>query len=937
MSRVVNPVAIKAVAARQLGGLLGNPLGYVFILAFVAATAAAIFLIGGDSFLARNIADLQPLHAAMPWLLVVLLPALAMGSWAQERELGTEELLLTMPLSTLDAVLGKWVAIVVYFTLALLCSLSNVVVLAWLGSPDAGLIAANYLGWWLAGSVAAAFALLASVLVPLSSVAFVLGVLLCALVMGHAQVVKAGEWAVSVLSFGAIPVDGRLGAGWFDAFNRGLVPFGHVVGALAAAAAAIGAAVAVLASRRWRPADRGTVVGQIASLVFGVILAINLGGIANRFGAGADITSERLASLSSESRSLVTALPAPVTVHLYVSADEVLPSDLRLRAQEIGDKANALARSSGGRITIDMQRPKDALDPAAAAAEREFRITSRKVPSRTVTGRELADVYLGAAVTSAGRTETIAHFDPGLSVEYELVRAIRAVASAKKPVLGVAVTDLNLLEDFDMGAQRMTQEWSIVKEWRRQYQVQRVDLKSPVAAEVEVLVVPQPSTLTQPEIENLHAYVWKGGPTLILEDPLPLFQGMGARRYDLIASHPKRDTSRNPYGGQSGEVPPKGDLQPLMRALGIAWAPSRVAWSDYIPSDFFRRILPPHFTWVARSQGSFATDHPAVAGLQSLMFANPGDLRVADDRPAGMAVTPLVRLAGKAAWGSDSVSDLLQPGWDGQPQGVNPSKRKISGDPTQPAIVAMAATGTMAAAYPVEVPSATATGATTAAPVERRVGLPSLKPVNVIVVADLDWIADELFELYRNEGNRMDGEQFKFLLDLANVPFTGNVVDALAGDTGFNAIRTRRPVSRPLTRIESVITETSEAVLKAQQAADAAFEAEIAKVQANLDKGVEDIRQRDDLEPSAKEHLVKELLEANVSKLDRNRTELRTRFDRQVREATIQQRRDVDAYQTWIKVMAIAIPALLLAILAVVVWAMRRSAERTTIPANRSL
>jgi ABC-type uncharacterized transport system involved in gliding motility auxiliary subunit len=377
-----------------------------------------------------------------------------------------------------------------------------------------------------------------------------------------------------------------------------------------------------------------------------------------------------------------------------------------------------------------------------------------------------------------------------------------------------------------------------------------------------------------------------------------------------------------------------------MRALGIAWAPNRVAWSDYIPSDYFRRILPPHFTWVARSQGSFAADHPAVAGLQSLMFANPGDLRVADDRPAGMAVTPLVRLAGKAAWGTDSVGDLLQQGWDGQPQGVTPSKRKVSGDPTQPAIVAMAATGTMAAAYPVEVPAPTATGAdsaTAAAPVERRIGLPSLKPVKVIVVADLDWIADELFELYRNEGGRMDGEQFKFLLDLANVPFTGNVVDALAGDTGFNAIRTRRPVSRPLTRIEERYSEASKAVITVEQSSAAQFESEISKVEAALSKAVEDLRNRDDIEPSAKEHQLKETLESNALRLERKRAELKKDADRSIREASLARDRKVSQDWDMVVYMAIGIPALLLAILAVVVWAMRRSAERTTIPANRSL
>ena len=96
MSSVVNPAALSAVMRRQLWSLLGNPLGYVFILAFVLAGGATLFLFQGDKYFARNIADLGPLLIVMPLFLVVLLPALAMGAWATEREQGTEELLLTM-------------------------------------------------------------------------------------------------------------------------------------------------------------------------------------------------------------------------------------------------------------------------------------------------------------------------------------------------------------------------------------------------------------------------------------------------------------------------------------------------------------------------------------------------------------------------------------------------------------------------------------------------------------------------------------------------------------------------------------------------------------------------------------------------------------------------------------------------------------------------
>ena len=79
--RAFNTAAVAAIWRRQLGSLLGNPLGYVFILAFVLVSAGFLFL--QDAYFARNIADFGPLFSIMPWLLIVLVPALAMGSWAR--------------------------------------------------------------------------------------------------------------------------------------------------------------------------------------------------------------------------------------------------------------------------------------------------------------------------------------------------------------------------------------------------------------------------------------------------------------------------------------------------------------------------------------------------------------------------------------------------------------------------------------------------------------------------------------------------------------------------------------------------------------------------------------------------------------------------------------------------------------------------------------
>ena len=115
MSSVINMSGMTAVWRRQFGSLIGNPLGYVFILAFVLISAGILFL--PDAWFSRGVCDLGPLQALegapiMAILLSVLVPALAMGAWSTERDTGTEELLLTMPLSLFDALLGKYLAVV---------------------------------------------------------------------------------------------------------------------------------------------------------------------------------------------------------------------------------------------------------------------------------------------------------------------------------------------------------------------------------------------------------------------------------------------------------------------------------------------------------------------------------------------------------------------------------------------------------------------------------------------------------------------------------------------------------------------------------------------------------------------------------------------------------------------------------------------------------
>jgi ABC-2 type transport system permease protein len=157
---------------REFAAYFASPLAAVFLVIYLFMSGIFTFQLGG--FYERGQADLRPFFQGQPWLYLFLVPALSMRLWAEDRRTGTIELLLTLPVSVRDLVLGKFLAAWAFATLALALTLPLWITVGWLGSPDHGAIAVGYLACALLGGTFLALGAFLSAFTKNQVIAFVL-------------------------------------------------------------------------------------------------------------------------------------------------------------------------------------------------------------------------------------------------------------------------------------------------------------------------------------------------------------------------------------------------------------------------------------------------------------------------------------------------------------------------------------------------------------------------------------------------------------------------------------------------------------------------------------------------------------------------------------------------------------------------------------------
>ena len=197
------------VLKRELASYFATPLAYVFIVIFLMLTGVFTFFLGG--FFENGQADLWAFFNFHPWLYLFLVPALSMRLWSEERKSGTIELLMTLPISLRDMVVGKFLAAWLFTGIALLLTFPLWITVNYLGDPDNGAIMAGYLGSWMMSGAFLAIGSCISAATKNQVIAFILTAVVCFLfVMSGFNLVQewftgwALDWvvdAIAALSF----------------------------------------------------------------------------------------------------------------------------------------------------------------------------------------------------------------------------------------------------------------------------------------------------------------------------------------------------------------------------------------------------------------------------------------------------------------------------------------------------------------------------------------------------------------------------------------------------------------------------------------------------------------------------------------------------------------------------------------------------------------
>jgi ABC-2 type transport system permease protein len=681
-------------------------------------------------------------------------------------------------------------------------------------------------------------------------VAFILGAVFCAIpvFINHAGVIVGGRLSrlIEGLSF----------TEQFRDLSSGVISLSSLIYFVAFALAMLYLNVVLLGRRHWPSGKNAQPLGRhywVRGLAM-VVMVASLTVLTGRLGGRVDATAERLHSLSEETENLIAALDPerPVFIQAYLSRD--VPRRYLQTRNNIISVLREFNALGGGRIQARITET-ERYTPEAREAQDLYNIRSRPIPIFEQTPGSPDEIFFGIAFHCGPEEFVIPFFDPGLPAEYEIMRSVRVVSNAARKKIGVLVSKVNLFGGFDFETKQRSTDWSIVAELRKQYEVARVAADQDYPTDLDVLVAVLPHTLKQEELDRLTEYAKQGNPLLLVVDPLPAFN---------IELSPQ-PAQRSPFAPNAPMPEPPLSVKPLMDALGVNWPKDQIAWDKYNPHPQFG-TLPEEVVFVAAAneaaEAPFNADDETTSGLQEVVVLHAGSLSAAGGD--NFQFIPLLR-TGKDS-GTLHWMRLVQRTLFGIQ--LNPN---LPHEPDEESYVLAA----------------------------RVQGTASENPVRAIVVADIDMMGEQFFELRRRGMESLNFDNVTFLL---------NAVDQLAGDDSFITLRKKRPRHRTLEAVEARTRAYEDKRLEDTREAEGNAEERLKEAQARLDSAVEVLQNRTDLDIQTKRIMIANQQKVENRRLTVARKNVEDEKERQTERARADMESSIRGIQSTIKLLAVAIP-----------------------------
>ncbi len=758
---------IHAIFSREVFTLLDSAAAWVFLVIFATLSSVMTFQI--TDILSLGQADLAPFFHWLPQLFIFVIPALAMPLWAEERRTGTLDLSLSYPVSMGELVIGKFLAGEFMLLLALAMTLGTPLTIAYYGEPDASAVFCGYLGAFMVGTVFLAISCFCSAVTRSQTASFLLSLVICFLliVTGYERIsvdltTYLPVWLSECVNIFSVSPH-------YQAFQRGLIDSTEIAYALLmtvlflyltylALKISTSGMGSIFLPGTWLNAYTWKQIGKLAAgivMIFYIFFALMYS--AQVFHFRIDATADKAYTLMDESKDAARKVGESkkvIEIRLYVSENmEKTHPELYAYSKRVEWLLKEFAQHANGYIRLSTVKVAEHSSEDDAA---------RMDGLQPVVQTEMAErVYLGLVVSSGLKVIPIRQLLPEreMLLEYDLVRAIREMTHTRKPVLGI-LSSLPVLGRAATAGNSGDKMLNFAEELSKDYELKALSTDiAEIPEGLDVLLVYHPVNFSNRLQYAIDQYIMRGGRAAVFVDPA--MRSMGLQDPMLLTSA----------------------LNKLIPAWGISYDPEKKAADanyKYTPPAIgnARRIFPDVLDIPAEG---LAKDSPVTRALTHLLMPFPAALAI--EGKEGLTYEVLAHTSahsGKYPAGMVSEAVYLE-------LSADPNARTAG---EQPLVIAVS--GNFRSAF-ASSPADAASLDSGKAHLEKSTGTPK-----VVLFGDCDM----LFRTFTHDITVDESGNRKAVPINDNISLLQNVLEDLNGDISLARLRSRKPMIRPLTKIQ---------------------------------------------------------------------------------------------------------------------------------------